>query len=56
MINIEDNINGIVHDLGMVRDIEPLEILNEPITPLAFSQKHFLTALRQYYNRWVPKK
>ncbi len=46
MINIEDNINGTVHDLSMVRDIEPLEILNEPITPLAFSQKQLLTAFK----------
>ena len=46
MLNMEDSINGVIHDLNTIRDIEVLGILDAPIIPLAFSQRQFISALK----------
>ena len=46
MLNIEDNITGLTHNLNIIKDIETLGILDSPIIPLAFSQRQFLSALK----------
>ncbi|WP_054853882.1 ACT domain-containing protein [Vulcanisaeta distributa] len=56
MINIEDHINEIIHDLSTVRDVEPLEVLNGSITPLAFSQRHFLMSLKAVLQQMGTKE
>ncbi|WP_054848792.1 amino acid-binding protein [Vulcanisaeta sp. JCM 14467] len=45
MLDIDDNV-GSIHNLGTIKDIEVLGILNTPIIPLAFSWGQFLSALR----------
>ncbi|GAB6947209.1 hypothetical protein JCM16161A_13390 [Vulcanisaeta sp. JCM 16161] len=46
MLNIEDHVSEAIYDLGIIKDIEPLGVINQPITPLAFSQRQLLTAFK----------
>ncbi len=61
MIDVENGINSLIPGLNSVRDIETLGTINGPIIPLAFSQRHFISAIKtvlaqmgtQYVERFL---